>query len=126
MFRDVNDVFFFKSYDGRRRECNSGTGVPPFYVNVNMWSGEPVNNWMDSLQAAWPGVQVCIVMTCWWPGVQVCIVMIHWWLGVQVCIVMIHWRPGVHTCVYCDDLLVAWCTGVYCDDSLVARCIDSD
>ena len=41
-----------------RKECNSGTGVPPIYVNVNMWSGEPVNNWMDSLQAAWPGVQV--------------------------------------------------------------------
>ena len=45
-----------------RKECNSGTGVPPIYVNVNMWSGEPVNNWMDSLQAAWPGVQVNALM----------------------------------------------------------------
>jgi len=48
------DFFWYFS----RKECNSGTGVPPIYVNVNMWSGEPVNNWMDSLQAAWPGVQV--------------------------------------------------------------------
>ena len=55
-----NSVYFILY---RRKECNSGSGVPPFYVNVNMWSGETANFWMDSLQAAWPGVQVCIAMT---------------------------------------------------------------
>ena len=41
-----------------RGSCNNGTGFTPIYVNVNMKDGEMVNNWIDSLQAAWPGVQV--------------------------------------------------------------------
>ncbi|ELU08304.1 hypothetical protein CAPTEDRAFT_106603 [Capitella teleta] len=41
-----------------RKHCNSGSGFPPIYVNVNMRSGEVINNWIDALQAAWPGVQV--------------------------------------------------------------------
>ena len=42
----------------RRKHCNNGTGHPPIYVNVHMKSGEVINNWIDALQAAWPGVQV--------------------------------------------------------------------
>jgi len=42
----------------RRPHCNKGTGYPPIYVNVDMINGEMTNNWIDSLQAAWPGVQV--------------------------------------------------------------------
>ncbi|ESO02141.1 hypothetical protein HELRODRAFT_106488 [Helobdella robusta] len=41
-----------------RKDCNYGSGFPPIYVNVNMNNGELVNNWVDSLQAAWSGVQV--------------------------------------------------------------------
>ncbi|KAK2171103.1 hypothetical protein NP493_1103g00040 [Ridgeia piscesae] len=41
-----------------RPHCNKGTGYPPIYVNVDMINGEMTNNWIDSLQAAWPGVQV--------------------------------------------------------------------
>ena len=42
----------------RRKHCNRGVGGHPLYVNVNMWTGDTVNNWVDSLQAAWAGVQV--------------------------------------------------------------------
>ena len=41
-----------------RKECNEGEGLHPIYVNVNMTNGETVTNWIDSLQAAWPGLQV--------------------------------------------------------------------
>ncbi|XP_078728511.1 ER degradation-enhancing alpha-mannosidase-like protein 1 [Lampetra fluviatilis] len=41
-----------------RRECNSGHGEPPLYVNVNMCSGRIINTWIDSLQAFFPGLQV--------------------------------------------------------------------
>lgn len=43
-----------------RKHCNHGSGFPPIYVNVNMFSGDVLNNWVDSLQAAWPAVQVLI------------------------------------------------------------------
>jgi len=62
LWRSRSSEFLTTCSHCSRKECNSGTGVPPIYVNVNMWSGEPVNNWMDSLQAAWPGVQVSTVM----------------------------------------------------------------
>ena len=42
----------------RREKCNSGNGYHPIYVNVNMNDGSIVNNWIDSLSAAWPAVQV--------------------------------------------------------------------
>lgn len=42
----------------RRESCNAGEGDPPLYVNVNMFSGEIINTWIDSLQAFFPGLQV--------------------------------------------------------------------
>lgn len=42
----------------RRESCNKGEGDPPLYVNVNMFSGEIMNTWIDSLQAFFPGLQV--------------------------------------------------------------------
>lgn len=42
----------------RRESCNEGEGDPPLYVNVNMFSGEIMNTWIDSLQAFFPGLQV--------------------------------------------------------------------
>ncbi|XP_068598885.1 ER degradation-enhancing alpha-mannosidase-like protein 1 [Brachionichthys hirsutus] len=41
-----------------RESCNEGEGDPPLYVNVNMFSGEVMNTWIDSLQAFFPGLQV--------------------------------------------------------------------
>lgn len=41
-----------------RPSCNSGLGPHPTYVNVNMSSGKTANHWVDSLQAAFPGLQV--------------------------------------------------------------------
>ena len=41
-----------------RRHCNQGFGPHPFYVNVNMESGDTFTQWTDSLQAAMPGLQV--------------------------------------------------------------------
>lgn len=49
----VDNLFF------RRLKCNKGDGNPPIYVNVNMKTGETLNHWIDSLQAAWTAVQVC-------------------------------------------------------------------
>ena len=43
-----------------RAECNSGAGLHPLYVNVEMGTGNTATNWIDSLQAAFPGVQVCL------------------------------------------------------------------
>ena len=41
-----------------RRHCNQGYGPHPHYVNVNMESGDTFTQWIDSLQAAMPGLQV--------------------------------------------------------------------
>ena len=41
-----------------RLKCNEGEGFHPIYVNVDMRNGETANNWIDSLQAAFPGLQV--------------------------------------------------------------------
>ena len=41
-----------------RRHCNQGDGPHPHYVNVNMESGDTFTQWIDSLQAAMPGLQV--------------------------------------------------------------------
>lgn len=43
----------------RREACNEGEGDPPLYVNVNMFNGQIMNTWIDSLQAFFPGLQVC-------------------------------------------------------------------
>ncbi|KAL5015540.1 hypothetical protein ScPMuIL_009810 [Solemya velum] len=66
MFGDDDDLKMFnESYETikyhlrrGRVNCNQGEGNPPIYVNVNMKTGETVNYWIDSLQAAWSGVQV--------------------------------------------------------------------
>ncbi len=41
-----------------RSHCNKGIGNHPLYVNVNMNDGSTSTLWIDSLQAAWAGVQV--------------------------------------------------------------------
>lgn len=41
-----------------RSHCNSGSGDHPLYVNVDMKSGGTHTTWIDSLQAAFAGVQV--------------------------------------------------------------------
>ena len=41
-----------------RRHCNHGDGPHPHYVNVNIESGDTFTQWVDSLQAAIPGLQV--------------------------------------------------------------------
>ncbi|XP_073501131.1 ER degradation-enhancing alpha-mannosidase-like protein 1 [Phyllobates terribilis] len=41
-----------------RVSCNEGEGDPPLYVNVNMFNGQIMNTWIDSLQAFFPGLQV--------------------------------------------------------------------
>ena len=48
-----------KQYMRRGRgSCNSGTGLHPLYVNVEMGTGNTATHWIDSLQAAFPGVQL--------------------------------------------------------------------
>jgi hypothetical protein len=42
----------------RRAHCNQGSGDHPLYVNVDMMSGAIHTSWIDSLQAAFAGVQV--------------------------------------------------------------------
>jgi len=57
MFEDAYSSI--KRYMRRGRLlCNSGHGFHPIYVNVNIKTGETHTNWIDSLQAAIPGVQV--------------------------------------------------------------------
>ncbi|XP_048873424.1 ER degradation-enhancing alpha-mannosidase-like protein 1 isoform X2 [Brienomyrus brachyistius] len=66
LFGEKEDYKMFKAaYDSiqnhlrRGREaCNEGEGDPPLYVNVNMFSGQIMNTWIDSLQAFFPGLQV--------------------------------------------------------------------
>jgi hypothetical protein len=41
-----------------RSSCMEGHGPHPLYVNVDMTTGQTATNWIDSLQAAFPGVQV--------------------------------------------------------------------
>jgi len=66
MFGEEGDMEMFnESYDSimqymrrGRTKCNSGSGLHPLYVNVEMETGNTATNWIDSLQAAFPGVQV--------------------------------------------------------------------
>jgi len=66
MFGNVEDKEMFeqsyasiKQFMRRgRQECNKGSGLHPLYVNVEMDSGDTATNWVDSLQASFPGVQV--------------------------------------------------------------------
>jgi len=50
----INFALFFS----RRVHCNQGSGDHPLYVNVDMVSGATHTSWIDSLQAAFAGVQV--------------------------------------------------------------------
>lgn len=59
MFNESYESIKFYMRRGRKH-CNHGSGFPPIYVNVNMLNGEVINNWIDSLQAAWPSVQVLV------------------------------------------------------------------
>ena len=66
MFGETEDAEMFNSsYDAiknnlrrGRLSCNSGSGLHPLYVNVEMGTGKTATQWIDSLQAAFPGVQV--------------------------------------------------------------------
>lgn len=66
VFEDPRDLGMFEdAYSAVKRHmrrgrwrCNSGHGIHPIYVNVNVKTGETHTNWIDSLQAAMPGVQV--------------------------------------------------------------------
>lgn len=50
---------YIKQYMRRgRQHCNYGAGDHPLYVNVDMNSGSTHTTWIDSLQAAFSGVQV--------------------------------------------------------------------
>ncbi|XP_061187713.1 ER degradation-enhancing alpha-mannosidase-like protein 1 [Saccostrea echinata] len=57
MFKELYESIKFHMRRGRLK-CNKGDGNPPIYVNVNMKTGDTINHWIDSLQAAWTGVQV--------------------------------------------------------------------
>lgn len=52
------DVYTCLLLLGSREACNEGEGDPPLYVNVNMFTGQLMNTWIDSLQAFFPGLQV--------------------------------------------------------------------
>lgn len=41
-----------------RQRCNVSSGMHPIYINVDMRTGAAANAWVDSLQAALPGLQV--------------------------------------------------------------------
>lgn len=56
--KQLSLTMYFNHFYCRRLKCNKGDGNPPIYVNVNMKTGETVNHWVDSLQAAWTAVQV--------------------------------------------------------------------
>ncbi|XP_076048501.1 ER degradation-enhancing alpha-mannosidase-like protein 1 [Oratosquilla oratoria] len=57
MFNETYTII--KQYMRRgRRHCNSGVGDHPLYVNVDMKSGGTHTPWIDSLQAAFAGMQV--------------------------------------------------------------------
>lgn len=57
MFNESYHVI--KQYMRRgRQHCNKGHGDHPLYVNVNMMNGAIQTSWIDSLQAAFAGVQV--------------------------------------------------------------------
>ncbi|CAL4061382.1 unnamed protein product, partial [Meganyctiphanes norvegica] len=66
LFGDHTDYIMFnetysliKQYMRRgRSHCNSGYGDHPLYVNVDMKSGGTHTTWIDSLQAAFAGIQV--------------------------------------------------------------------
>lgn len=44
-------------FRSRRAHCNQGSGEHPLYVNVDMMSGAIHTSWIDSLQAAFAGIQ---------------------------------------------------------------------
>ncbi|KAK7868764.1 hypothetical protein R5R35_002557 [Gryllus longicercus] len=66
MFGEPDDYKMFseayntiKMYMRRGRpHCNKGSGDHPLYVNVDMLSGAVHTSWIDSLQAAFAGIQV--------------------------------------------------------------------
>lgn len=66
LFGEPSDLEMFNQiYDSIKKhlrlgrlKCNEGYGPHPFYVNVDLTNGNVFNNWIDSLQAAFPGVQV--------------------------------------------------------------------
>lgn len=66
MFGEYEDYEMFaeayrviKQYMRRgRAHCNQGSGEHPLYVNVHMMNGAVHTSWIDSLQAAFAGIQV--------------------------------------------------------------------
>lgn len=66
LFGEEEDFYMFnESYKTLKRyvrkgrtNCNFGEGEHPLYVNVNMFDGSTFTLWIDSLQAAFAGIQV--------------------------------------------------------------------
>uniref|UniRef100_A0A1B6JXA9 alpha-1,2-Mannosidase n=1 Tax=Homalodisca liturata TaxID=320908 RepID=A0A1B6JXA9_9HEMI len=66
MFGETEDYFMFSDiyksiYEHMRQgrpNCNKGVGDHPLFINVDMNTGSVYNTWMDSLQAAFAGIQV--------------------------------------------------------------------
>nr|CAH8850216.1 unnamed protein product [Trichobilharzia regenti] len=57
IFQEVLDSLQYHLRTGRN-QCLIGSGTPPIYWNVDMYSGKKMNYWVDTLQSAWSGVLV--------------------------------------------------------------------
>lgn len=42
--------------------CVCSGGYPPVYWNIDMFTGEVVNTWVDTLQSVWPGILVSMAL----------------------------------------------------------------
>ena len=44
------------------RGCVCADGYLPVYWNTDMYTGDTINAWIDTLQSAWPGILVSITL----------------------------------------------------------------
>uniref|UniRef100_A0A183AJP2 alpha-1,2-Mannosidase n=1 Tax=Echinostoma caproni TaxID=27848 RepID=A0A183AJP2_9TREM len=59
MFNEVLDALRFHLRNSNNTgSCLNSQGIPSIYWNVNMYTGERMNYWVDSLQSVWPGIFV--------------------------------------------------------------------
>lgn len=57
MFEEILESLRFHLRNSHT-DCLAATGPPPIYWNVDMYTGQRVNNWIDTLQSFWPGVLI--------------------------------------------------------------------
>jgi len=63
LFEEMHNLISYFNKEGRSR-ClspplrSASPSGPPIFRNVDMRTGDLFNNWIDSLQAAWPGILV--------------------------------------------------------------------